>query len=360
MGWFLSAVYGSVLVYVMRILFINFADDGGVGGLGSTTVERLRKRADKPYITCIQSVDAERGELLPIHDSLAASSDALEDIEYDQIVIAAHGQFGDVDHCYYRPKTAAINMQIRQLVSFKELADFCCTLLTKAGVIHSSRPNLDILFAVCYGARTREYQRDHVTEAAGIDYKHSFVGQFLEHFHHITDKHYTITAHGCTGSVKFHEGSGELLVETEELIQYKESRVRQAQLYNKAFELLEVAFADDPEQSEKIDAYIGSEAYKKDETECDRAWIEYLRLEAENTQKEMTVVEYEPNYGTVAFRIGSGIALKAELSAVPEDEAAQAAEAAEAADAVEPTNDEETPLLHDSEPRHGFRCCNIL
>ena len=157
----------------MKVLFINFADDGGIA---ETSIARLTKKYGPDNVILAQAINAKEGSILSIDEIWGNIPESLE--SYAQIIISAHGEIDDTQHCYYRP-ASKVGLPITKLVNHTELANFCSEFFIKTKLIEAYNPDLHITFSICYGARTVDYTVDHIAEAANINFRESFVGYFL-------------------------------------------------------------------------------------------------------------------------------------------------------------------------------------
>lgn len=204
----------------MKILFINISDDSF--GLGNTSVNALRIKYPPSQGHIVRLVEL-GNEALKFNDTQYLSSTANEYIDsallgdnindYDRIYIGVHGLINDINFCYIQ---GFKDEMIRKLFNYEKLANFVMQCLLRVGLDGDVGKQLNFVLAMCYGARTAEYERNHVEEP--VDFKQSFAYGFIQAFDNLTAQQHKLIVTAYTGAVGFDGCTGELTVETEEQI----------------------------------------------------------------------------------------------------------------------------------------------
>lgn len=204
----------------MKIFFINIADDGS--GLGSGSVEALRKKypPDQGHTLRLLELGTAASEF---NDTKCLSGTACQLIDsalqgddindYDRIYIGVHGRIEDVKFCYHIPFRGK---EEEVFLDYEQLASFIVQCLLKAGLDGDIGKPLNFVLAMCYAARTADYQRNHIEEL--VDFTQTFAYSFVQSFHKLTAGQHKLTLAAYTGAVGFNPLTGELTVQTEEQI----------------------------------------------------------------------------------------------------------------------------------------------
>lgn len=292
----------------MKILFINIADDGN--GLGKKSVAALKVKYPENQGHAVKLVELMADALefrttgrLSVEAGRAIDSVLAEDDinEYDRIYIGAHGLIEDVNSCYCEIFGEG---RERALLNHEQLANFFVQCLRRAGLDSDTEKQTNLVFAICYAARTAEYERDHIEEP--INFSQTFAYSFMQDFNRLTTNQHKLTLASYTGAVGFNEYTGELTVETEEHIRLAR-REREFQIeLNEAAEELE-------QQGENYNIYL----MNPDSLETtERSILDVLYTRFKNAEAQLTEIRTQsrqPEYGRIVL-VGADRTLKIDES----------------------------------------------
>lgn len=205
----------------MKILMLNFADSGPLGETGFTS---LRKAGNIVLLInffqnfTFRDGQSDHGKQLKVFlendivSSLSKNSIIFNVMDYDQIIICAHGKLNDTEYCYYEDFKSD---SFIPLFTPTELAKFL-----KKFIVGHTLPN-NVVLCMCYGARTINFLEYHaindINSFSRINVKQSFAYELASSLSHLgfvsCQNEFVLSA--FMGAVKFDDRNGAILVETE-------------------------------------------------------------------------------------------------------------------------------------------------
>ncbi|MBA3536644.1 MAG: hypothetical protein H0T84_08555 [Tatlockia sp.] len=284
-----------------KVLLINLSDEKGSGQKAADSL--AHKYGKNNVELCQFSARAQVWNDSPENVDLA-----IQDIQsYKDIIIAAHGNIGDTKTCYYENFETGTEIP---LFSPQKLAHFFNEILSQS--TQPANKDLPVTLAICYAARTQDYQLDHVNNPENIPYLETFAGQFLTTLHETSSMNYDIDLSAYTGSVGFNNVTGELEVETEEQIKKSgdlfsiRTNYAKAQTYmNQCVELVEETLREEDYSETEIERYLDNyydkKTYLHDDSVLGKACKESYRLEAELSTALSQAAKLETEYGKVSY-----------------------------------------------------------
>ncbi len=284
-----------------KVLIINLSDEKGSGKQAADSLEQKYGQSNVE----LRQLSAQAQEWKKNPEKIDLS---LPDIQnYEQIIIAAHGDIGDTKTCYYENFETAEEIP---LFSPQQCAQFFNEILTQSN--QPLEKNIPVTLAICYAARTEDYKLDHVSNPENIPYLKTFAGQFLTTLHENSSMKYNIDLTAYTGSVGFNSKSGELEVETEEHIQksgeiaHLREAYAKAQSYmdfcvNQVEEKMREEDYSDSQINKYLDYYFDNKVFLVEDSTLGKACKDSFRLQTELTQELSKAAVLEEGYGKVTF-----------------------------------------------------------
>jgi hypothetical protein len=204
---------------IMNIIFINLADESGLGNKSVTALGKKYPAAEGHTITVVHAMSE---ALRWRHEKAAYNWDEfklnhlnINDInEYDQIILAVHGLEDDILYCYHEPE---FNADFTRFMHNNDLAFWLVNFLKQ---YKFSKKELNLTLSVCYAARTLS-QLNHINDRENVDFRETFAYRMVEQIIRQPILAFTINLTAYTGALGFHSETGEICVETEEQISKK-------------------------------------------------------------------------------------------------------------------------------------------
>lgn len=194
------------------ILVINISDSGHLGKKVADSLKNVNQSIEKPNVKLVQ-LQNQAIQWKELNEVALDESESA--IEYDKIILCAHGLINDTDNCYTEHFSAEEGKYV-QLMNFSELAAFFQSVLKKLNIDNSKPQN--ILLSMCYAARGENYTANH-SNFNQETHKTSFAYKFCTE---LSKRLNTGCLTSATGAVRFnpfcHDQENILLVQTEEQI----------------------------------------------------------------------------------------------------------------------------------------------
>ncbi|RMX18771.1 hypothetical protein EAS68_08150 [Legionella jordanis] len=294
----------------MKILFINIADHKP---LGIKAVEALTKKYHPSFFEAKSKTKITSLHLMHEAIEFAKSGSLnLSDTDYEtlgfwlknrkahyKIIIGAHGQKDDVDFCYAQSDEIDI-LKANKLLSAEQLAHFMASIFR---IVPASRksPVFTVMLSICYGARSEEFDRDHIQEFSTINWQSSLAAKVYAHL----IQYFPIKMKAATGAVEFDTKNGNLLIESEEALRAHQKFIevaRQLRTFeNEKIKPLAKEYIARYGERKWLD-YEKKMEYKRGETALDKVFLEFEPMK-ENLEiiRELKSQNSKKDYGQVVF-----------------------------------------------------------